>query len=89
MNDNLPTVDELEEIRVTGMIAPLRDKLTRLKKSLKRLLSQPKHERNTKMIKQLLKEAKSVRKIVKKFNRQEIMSSCPQCGHSYIVIRSE
>jgi uncharacterized protein YaaN involved in tellurite resistance len=89
MTDKTPIAEELEEIKVTGMIAPLRDKLTRLKKNLKRLLSQPKHERNTKMIKKLLKEAKSVRKIIKKYSHQEMTITCPHCGLTHNVTRSE
>lgn len=89
MRDSISTADDADEIKVTGMIAPLRDKLVRLKKSLKRLLSRPKRERNTKMIKTLLKEAKAVRKIIKKHNRQEIHVTCPQCGHSHKILKTE
>lgn len=89
MTDESPVAEEPEAIKVTGMIAPLRDKLARLRRNLKRMLAQPKHERNTKMIKQLLKEAKSVRKIIKKYSRQEMMVICPHCGHTHSITRNE
>jgi len=89
MTDEQPIAEGNSEIKVTGMIAPLRDKLARLKKSLKRLLSKPKKDRNTKMIKTLLKEAKSVRKIIKRYNRQEMSITCPRCGHTHKISRNE
>jgi hypothetical protein len=89
MIDETEVDTELTEIRVTGMIPPLRDKLARQKKSLKRLLSKPKSERNTKMIKLLLREAKAVRKIIKKHYKQEIIVVCPHCGQSHSIVQQE
>lgn len=78
-----------DEIRVKGMLLPLHDKLIRQKRQLKRLLSKPKNERNTKMIKMLLKEAKAVRKIIKKHYKQDISVTCPQCGHIHKITQTE
>ena len=83
------SVEDSGELRVTSMIAPLRDKLLRQKQSLKRLLSKPKSERNTKMIKKMLKEAKSVRKIIKKYYKQGIEITCPNCGHIHTILQKE
>lgn len=53
------------------------EKLKRIKKKLKEHLSRAKKDRDRKAIKNLIKEAKDLRNILKKSQKE---NKCPNCG---------
>lgn len=78
-------VTEESVIKVTGLIPPLKDKLHSQKRKIQTILSKPKSERNRDRLKVLLKESKTLRKILKSHLKQGIEVCCPNCNHSFKV----
>jgi uncharacterized protein YjgD (DUF1641 family) len=75
-----------ETISVVSHLNALRDKLIRQKKSIQRLLNKPKNERNKRIIRQIIKEAKGIRKILKQHadnTKEQVV--CPKCNHEFTI----
>lgn len=69
---------------ITSFVPVFDDKLKKHKKKLKELLAKPRAERDKKLIKALVKEAKELRDIIKdakKHMKDNI--KCPNCGHEW------
>lgn len=63
-----------------SMIEIFRDKFEKKQKKIQKLLQLPKKDRNKHYLKLLLKEAKSLRKILKASTKIEEIKTCPHCG---------
>lgn len=70
---------ESEDIRVTAFMGVIQDKLTRQKAKIKKILDNPKSERNKERLKLLLKEAKRMKHLVKQHSKNGIEFECPEC----------
>lgn len=68
-----------EIITIDAFVPVFDDKLKRIKKQLKGLLDKPKKERDRRVIKSLIKEARELRDTLKK--ARKIKKTCPNCGH--------
>ena len=64
---------------ITGFIEIFEGRLTKMKLHLKEELSKAKHERNRKMIKSQLADAKKLNKTLKEM-RSATTKLCPHCG---------
>lgn len=82
---SLNASDEILSIKVTGLIPPLWDKLHSQKRKIKSMLSKPKHERKKERLRVLLKEARSLKKILKAHAKQGISVCCPNCNHNFTI----
>jgi hypothetical protein len=67
------------EIRITSHLGVFIDKANRQKQKIQKLLEKPKSERDKKLLKSLLKDGKSIRKLLKKMKNQNVVL-CPHCG---------
>ena len=66
---------------ITAFYDVFENKLLKLKKQLKDLLASPKKERDKNKIKMVLKEAKELKKTLKKIKNETGHVCCPNCGH--------
>jgi hypothetical protein len=65
----------------TGFYTVFKDKLNKIKSELKKELELAKSDRRKYIIKQHIKDIKSLRKAVKKMEDvMDIKSNCPHCG---------
>jgi hypothetical protein len=64
---------------VTGFIEIFQGKLDRMKLHLKRELEKSKHERDRKLIKRQLTDARKLNKTIKDM-RNSVAKHCPHCG---------
>jgi hypothetical protein len=68
-----------DDIRITSNLGIFIDKAARQKKKIQKLLEKPKSERDRKLLKLLLKDSQSIRRMLKKMKNQKIVL-CPHCG---------
>lgn len=66
----------------TGFLEVFESKLKKLIVSINNELNKPKIERNKKFLKNSLKEAKTLRKLVRECRQQKGEVCCPKCGHN-------
>lgn len=66
----------------TGMIPVFEDKLKKLIKKIEKEYEKPKAERNKDMLKMVAKEAKGLRKMLKKCHEEMGGNCCPHCGEA-------
>jgi hypothetical protein len=64
---------------ITGFIEIFQGKLDRMKLHLKRELEKSKHERDRKLIKRQLTDARKLNKTIKDM-RNSVAKRCPHCG---------
>lgn len=67
----------------TGFLEVFEGKLKKLIKSIEKELLKPKAERNKKFLKSSLKEAKTLRKLVRECRQQRGELCCPKCDHKF------
>lgn len=65
----------------TGMIPVFEDKLKRLIKKIEKEYEKPKAERNKNLMKNIAREAKGLRKMLKQCHEEMGGNCCPNCGH--------
>ena len=72
---------------ITGFMTVFQGKLDRLIKRIQDEYKKPKSERNKDSLKSLAREAKDLRKLIKKCREQEGIRStcCPKCGCEFEV----
>lgn len=68
------------EIKTTAFIPVFEEKLKTLKRHLKDELSLAKSDRRKDVMKSLLREAKSLQKLVNQCTSEEELFCCPHCG---------
>lgn len=68
---------------ITTYYGVFETKLDKIKKQVKKILSLPKKERDKNILKVLLKEAKDLKKILKKIKHETGYNCCPKCGHKF------
>lgn len=61
------------------------DKLKRIKKTLKHEFDKDHPNRNKKLIKTLIKEAKELRNLLKELDVVDGGCKCPKCGHEFVI----
>lgn len=77
-----------EKDPITTFINVFYDKAKKQKKRIEDILRKPKNERDKKLLKMLLKDNKSLRKIFKKVESTKGTGiKCPHCGH--IITRTD
>jgi len=59
-------------------------KLEKLIKRIQKQIELPKKERNKESLKLMIKEAKELRKLIKKFDSQKASVCCPNCECHFI-----
>lgn len=71
-----------EKVLITGFMGVFQQKLDKLIKRIEKEYEKPKKERNKDSLKSMAKEAKNLRKLIKKCREQEGFKStcCPKCG---------
>lgn len=73
--------------KIGAYLSVFEEKLSRLKKNIKKELEKDKNSRNKSFLKQQLKEAKSLRKVAKEIQMAakdlEDLVQCPHCGNSF------
>lgn len=67
----------------TGFLEVFESKLKKLISSIERELLKPKAERNKKFLKASLKEARTLRKLVRECRQQRGELCCPKCNYSF------
>ena len=65
----------------TGFLEVFEQKLKKLIKKIDDELKKPKKERDFKFLKNTVKEAKTLRSLVKECRKQKGVGCCPNCGH--------
>ena len=65
----------------TGFLEVFEQKLKKLIKKIDVELKKPKKERNKSLLKKTLREAKSLKNLVKECRKQKGIGCCPKCGH--------
>ena len=68
-------------IKTTAFIPVFEEKLARLKRDLKKELSLAKSARRKSVMKSLVREAKSIQKLVKECTPEDNCICCPNCGY--------
>ena len=66
----------------TGFLEVFEQKLKKLTKKIELELNKPKKDRNKSFLKNIIKEAKTLKDIVKDCRKQNGISCCPNCGHN-------
>lgn len=65
----------------TGFLEVFEQKLKRLIKKIETELEKPKKDRNKSFLKNTIREAKTLKDLVKECRRQKGVGCCPNCGH--------
>jgi chemotaxis protein histidine kinase CheA len=65
----------------TGFLEIFEQKLKKLIKNIETELTKPKKERNKASLKNMVREAKSLKDLVKECRKQKGIGCCPNCGH--------
>ena len=65
----------------TGFLEVFEHKLKRLIKKIETELEKPKNYRNKSFLKNTVKEAKTLKNLVKECRKQNGSGCCPKCGH--------
>ena len=66
----------------TGMMPVFEEKLKKLLKKIESEYEKPKDERNKDFLKRTAREAKDLRKLLKKCKEEMGTACCPHCGES-------
>lgn len=73
--------------KIGAFLSVFQEKLSRLRKNIKKELEKDKNSRNKSFLKQQLKEAKNLKKVAKEIQNaaQELeeLVQCPHCGSSF------
>jgi len=69
---------------ITAYTSVFEDKLSKLKKNIKKLMSVPKKDRNKEAIKKLVSESKELKCLLKEMKQEQLKCSCPACGANLI-----
>ncbi len=83
-----PPTDETPaetQIRITAMLGVLADNAEKQRKNISKILSKPKSERNIAQLKTVLHENKTIRKLLKRVQKQCFSVVCPNCNHNFTV----
>ena len=74
----------MKKHRITGFLNVFETKVDNARKRIKQELEKPKEERNKKFLKQLLKEAKDLRNLVREMKEDhKVEVTCPHCEKSF------
>lgn len=65
----------------TGMIPVFEEKFKKLLKNIEKEYEKPKAERNKDWLKNMAKEARALRKLLKECREEMGAQCCPKCGH--------
>ena len=65
----------------TGFLEVFEQKLKRLIKKIEIELEKPKKDRNKSFLKNTVREAKTLKNLVKECRKQKGVGCCPKCGH--------
>lgn len=65
----------------TGFLEVFEQKLKRLIKKIEAELEKPKKDRNKSFLKNTVREAKTLKSLVKECRKQKGVGCCPNCGH--------
>ena len=65
----------------TAFLGVFDQKLKRLIKKIQSELEKPKKDRNKVFLKNTIREARSLRNLIKKCRKQKGIGCCPNCGH--------
>ena len=65
----------------TGFLEVFEQKLKKLIKKIDVELKKPKKERDKSLLKRTVREAKSLKNLVKECRKQKGIGCCPKCGH--------
>lgn len=65
----------------TGFLEVFEQKLKRLVKKIEAELEKPKKDRNKSFLKNTVREAKTLKDLVKRCRKQNGVGCCPNCGH--------
>ena len=65
----------------TGFLEVFEQKLKKLIKKIEVELEKPKKDRNKSFLKNTIREAKTLKDLVKECRRQKGVGCCPNCGH--------
>ena len=65
----------------TGFLEVFEQKLKRLIKKIETELEKPKKDRNKSFLKNTVREAKTLKDLVKECRKQKGVGCCPKCGH--------
>ena len=65
----------------TGFLEVFEQKLKKLIKKIETELEKPKKDRNKSFLKNTIREAKTLKDLVKECRRQKGVGCCPNCGH--------
>jgi hypothetical protein len=65
----------------TGFLEVFEQKLKKLIKKIDAELKKPKKERDKSLLRRTVKEAKSLKDLVKECRKQNGVGCCPNCGH--------
>lgn len=75
------------DIKISAYVSVFEEKLTKLKKNIKKELDKDKNKRNSSFLKQQLKEAKHLKKVAKNMKKaaeqHEHHIVCPGCGTTW------
>jgi sugar-specific transcriptional regulator TrmB len=75
----------MKEVKLnTGFLEVFEQKLKKLIKKIDEELKKPKKERNKTFLKNTIKEAKTLKSLVKECRKQKGEGCCPNCGHSIV-----
>ena len=71
---------------ITVYLGIFEEKLDKLKNKLKQEIEKPKEERSKKVLKQLVREARSLRNTVRNMRREnEMHITCPHCNKDFTL----
>jgi hypothetical protein len=65
----------------TGFLEVFEQKLKKLIKKIEIELEKPKKDRNKSFLKKTIREAKTLKDLVKECRKQNGVGCCPKCGH--------
>ena len=70
----------------TGMIPVFEEKFKKLLKNIEKEYEKPKAERNKDWLKNMAKEARALRKLLKECREEMGAQCCPKCGHEMDIV---
>lgn len=68
------------------MIPVFEEKFKKLLKNIEKEYEKPKDERNKRWLKNMAKEAKGLRKLLKECREEMGTQCCPKCGHEIDIV---
>lgn len=70
----------------TGMIPVFEEKFKKLLKNIEKEYEKPKAERNKGWLKNMAKEARALRKLLRQCREEMGAQCCPKCGHEMDMV---